>query len=435
VTGKLKFQIQVDYFKSFGKVFGGELSFRANGAVVNRDQADFDARTTRTLFDPVYARNYDGCDSMTPAAVTPTSNNRFDCLLRGMPGNYTRASVEAQWRKKIIDPIGQVWEPFATVKADMAFLTLRPNADVTAFLGPSLNPNTNVMRIMPTIGLTYRFPWVAQSGILHSTFEPIVQFVARPNEQAVGRLPNEDAQSLVFDDSNLFQANKFSGWDRNEGGGRLNYGLNYTGRFSNGAYFNVLFGQSQALFGINSFIYGDPNNFTGNIDPSGAGANSGLDTQRSDYVARIQVRPNDNFQISSRFRIDRATHRIMRNETDVSFLYKRLSLVGTYALFAERPLLGFDTIRQGVGGAAAYKIDENWTTFVSGRYDLDMNRFDGVTAGLNYLDECYQFGLFYSRVFYYGAAGAVKPPDDHRFMLRMSLRTVGELNVSRTLLR
>jgi len=29
-----------------------------------------------------------------------------------------------------------------------------------------------------------------------------------------GAFPNEDAQSLIFDDSNLFKVNKFSGWDR-----------------------------------------------------------------------------------------------------------------------------------------------------------------------------------------------------------------------------
>ena len=36
--------------------------------------------------------------------------------------------------------------------------------------------------------------------------------------------PNEDAQSLVFDETNLFAWNKFSGYDRIEGGTRLNYG-------------------------------------------------------------------------------------------------------------------------------------------------------------------------------------------------------------------
>ena len=48
----------------------------------------------------------------------------------------------------------------------------------------------------------------------------------------IGKLPNEDAQSLIFDDSNLFSVNKFSGWDRIEGGTRLNAGIQYTAQFN-----------------------------------------------------------------------------------------------------------------------------------------------------------------------------------------------------------
>jgi LPS-assembly protein len=55
--------------------------------------------------------------------------------------------------------------------------------------------------------------------------EPIAQIVARPNESRIGRLPNEDAQSLVFDDSNLFSWDRFSGYDRVEGGVRGTYAL------------------------------------------------------------------------------------------------------------------------------------------------------------------------------------------------------------------
>jgi cytoskeletal protein CcmA (bactofilin family) len=33
----------------------------------------------------------------------------------------------------------------------------------------------------------------------------------------IGHMPNEDSQSLVFDDTNLFSVSKFSGYDRVEG--------------------------------------------------------------------------------------------------------------------------------------------------------------------------------------------------------------------------
>ncbi len=93
--------------------------------------------------------------------------------------------------------------------------------------------------------------------------------IARPNETQIGKCPNEDAQSLVFDDSNLFRVDKFSGWDRVEGGGRANYGLQYTAQFNQAGFVNALFGQSYSLFGQNSFALASATN---------TGLNSGLDT-------------------------------------------------------------------------------------------------------------------------------------------------------------
>ena len=57
----------------------------------------------------------------------------------------------------------------------------------------------------------------------------------------------------MFDDSNLFRVDKFSGWDRVEGGSRANYGLQYTAQINQAGFINALFGQSYSLFGQNSF--------------------------------------------------------------------------------------------------------------------------------------------------------------------------------------
>jgi LPS-assembly protein len=182
--------------------------------------------------------------------------------------------------------------------------------------------------------------------------------------------------------------------------------------------------------------YGDPNNTSGYIDMAGAGANSGLDKPRSDYVMRLQVRPFANFLTSARFRFNESTWQIMRTEVDTTLLYKRMSLTATYADYAERPLLGFTSARKGLGGAVGYKIDENWTFYNAARYDLDMNRFDGYSSNLNYLDECNFLSFQYNRAFYYAAAtGGAKPPDDHRFLFRIGLRTVGDTIYSNSWLK
>ena len=58
---------------------------------------------------------------------------------------------------------------------------------------------------MPTAGVEYRYPLINVQSWGTQTIEPIAQLIVRPNETKVGTLPNEDAQSLIFDDSNLFR--------------------------------------------------------------------------------------------------------------------------------------------------------------------------------------------------------------------------------------
>ena len=90
--------------------------------------------------------------------------------------------------------------------------------------------------------------------------EPIGQVVARPNQSSVPSLVNMDAQSLVFDDANLFEWSKFSGYDRYETGTRVNYGGQASMTFANGAFANALLGQSVQIAGVNSYSTADAAN-------------------------------------------------------------------------------------------------------------------------------------------------------------------------------
>jgi LPS-assembly protein len=147
---------------------------------------------------------------------------------------------------------------------------------------------------MPTVGVEYRYPFISVQSWGTQTIEPIAQVIARPAEQQIDKWPNEDAQSLIFDDSNLLKVDKFSGYDRMEGGGRANYAISYTAQFNRGGSFNALFGQSYSLWD-NSFTQGGISN---------TGLDSGLDKTRSDYVARATFQPNSIYKFSSRFRFD-----------------------------------------------------------------------------------------------------------------------------------
>ncbi len=78
--------------------------------------------------------------------------------------------------------------------------------------------------------MNYEYPLLVSGGVAGNHVRHLAHGAdrrCRPDERNAARTPNEDAQSVYLDDTNLFQMSRFSGYDRNEGGIRTTYGLNY----------------------------------------------------------------------------------------------------------------------------------------------------------------------------------------------------------------
>jgi LPS-assembly protein len=390
----------VDYKNKLGfPIFGGELAYRANLISLSRDAADFDPITQAAFTSGQ-------CDLMT---ADPTRKSRTDCILRGMPGTYSRASAEATWRRTLIDPYGQKFTPFASMRADIAALSVSPETGVSNFLPTG---DSTVGRFMPAVGVEYRYPFINVQPWGTQTFEPIAQLIVRPNEGSIGKLPNEDAQSLIFDDSNLFSVNKFSGWDRIEGGTRLNAGVQYTAQFNNAGFVNVLFGQSYQLFGQNSFAVPDTVN---------TGITSGLAKPNSDYVARVAYQPDSVYTVISRFLIDENTFRIRRVEVEGRATFDRWQLMALYGNYDKQPEIGFLERRQGVAGQVTFKFTQNWSVLASARYDIETSQVNQHRVGLGYIDDCFAISLNYITDYNYSGTTTT----DNKVLLVINLRTIG----------
>ena len=396
----------VDYDYVFGQpVFGGELGVRANLTSLSRGSPQFDPITAITQSNGVCALTGD------PAQKLPSN-----CLLRGVPGNYTRVSGEVSWKRSITDEHGQIFIPFMKLRADAAAVSIQSDPGVANFMKPG---DSSEFRGMPTVGVEYRYPFINVQSWGTQTIEPIAQLIVRPNEQRIGKLPNEDSQSLIFDDSNLFKIDKFSGWDRVEGGGRANVGVQYTTQFNRGGTVTTVFGQSYQLFGVNSFAAGDNTN---------TGLNSGLDTKRSDYVARVSYQPDRIYTVSTRFRFDQDTFALRQFEAEGRATFDRWSLYALYGRYAPQPLLGFVQEREGILFGGSVKLSQNWVANGAVRYDLDANRLAGTQIGLGYIDDCMILALNY--ITNYGYSGNVTT--DQRIMLQLSLRTLGGVSFSQS---
>jgi len=399
----------VDYSYVFDRpIMGGELGYKLNLTSLSRNQANFDPITQSALDNGTCTQ------TANPAIKTSAS-----CLLRGVPGFYSRFSADLEWRRSITDRFGQIFTPFASVRADAGAMHIDNQPGVSNFIETG---DTSLVRGMPTIGLEYRYPFINVQSWGTQTVEPIAQVLLRPNEAQIGRWPTEDAQSLTFDDSNLFRVDKFSGWDRVEGGGRANYGLQYTAQINQAGFFNALFGQSYSLFGQNSFAYGGTTN---------TGLNSGLDTTASDYVARLSYQPNSTYVFTSRFRFNNDTFAAQRVELEARANFDRWGASVLYGDYAPQPALGILDRQQGILGTGQVKLDANWVMLGAARYDINAGKFDQTRIGLGYVDDCLIFGLNYITNYTY--SGNVQA--NHTVMLQLALRTLGGTSVNQAVAR
>jgi LPS-assembly protein len=390
----------LDYSNVAGQpMHGGEVRYKVNITSLSRDEASFNAvsptAATANLCAPTTA---------DPAVKTPTN-----CLLRGIPGSYSRVSAEVSWRRNIVDSHGQVFTPFASVQADAATMSVGNQPGVANFITTG---DTELARAMPTVGLQYRYPFIGVQSWGTQTIEPIAQIIVRPNERQIGRLPNEDAQSLIFDDSNLFRVDKFSGYDRVEGGGRLNAGVQYTAQFNRAGFVNALFGQSYHLFGLNSYAVGDITN---------TGLASGLETHRSDYVARVSYQPTRIWSLSTRARLDEENMGVRRFEVEARANLDRWSASVLYGNYDAQPELGFLTRREGILATASVKLDANWVLMGAARYDLHAGSIEQTRIGIGYVDDCLILAMNYMTNYTYSGNAQA----DHRVSLQLSLRTLG----------
>ncbi|HRF07420.1 MAG TPA: LPS-assembly protein LptD [Xanthobacteraceae bacterium] len=414
----------LDYSYFVGKpILGGELSFKVNFASISRDQAEFTPIQKLAIADYEKTSTSGATDVTKCLAATATPAN---CFVRALPGDYTRLSAQMDWRRTITsDVTGILITPFARLRTDIASYSINAGSNAAAFT--NLAPNDELVRAMPTVGFEARWPFISVHSWGTQTLEPIVQAIFRPNETQIGRFWNEDAQSLVFDDTNLFAIDKYSGYDRVEGGSRLNYGLQYTANIHRFGMVNVLFGQSYQMFGQNSFAQTGFTDAAGNA--VGPTANSGLEERASDYVARLYFQPTGRFSFINRFRFDKDDFSIRRMESEVRSTWDRLTLATIYARYEAQPMIGYIEQRHAIYQTATYQFHDYWSITGGIRYDLERGRIDLGTFGLTYADECFAITATYIADY----TNTITAQSVHKFLLRVNLRTLGETGFKQNL--
>src|SRR5690606_18851599 len=135
------------------------------------------------------------------------------------------AAVEASWQNQYVLPGGLLATPYLGLRGDAAWY------DGSSVLKPG---EVSLLEATPIAAIDVRWPLIAVDGYDSHLFEPIAQLVYRGSDTTLVGITNDDAQSFVFDDTNLFSYNRFSGSDRQEMGLRVNIGGRYLANFGDG---------------------------------------------------------------------------------------------------------------------------------------------------------------------------------------------------------
>ncbi|UVK37993.1 LPS-assembly protein LptD [Mesorhizobium sp. AR10] len=380
-------------------VAGGQLSFNVNARVISRDRID---------------------TGLADSADATSINN-----VRGIEGQSSRLTAEAEWKRTFTTSGGLQLTPLLALRGDAGYVnansaSLAAIEQMATNLGVDEDMHTSLARYMATAGLEMRWPVLFSMPGSSHIIEPTAQVFVRPNEQYVGGLavPNEDAQSFVFDATSLFERDKFSGYDRMEGGSRANVGFRYSGAYDNGWSTNALFGQSYQLGGQNSFAAPDLVN---------VGAYSGLETSTSDYVGLVGFNSPSGFSGSLSGRFDEQSFEIRRAEVKAAYSGLPVSLSAKYAFIQAQPLYGFDTDRHEVTLGASTHLAENWRVFGTGTYDLQQSVLVKDGVGFAYNDSCFTYLMTFSE-----SRDLTTKEVSQNIGFNLSFRTLGDFGSSQS---
>ncbi|GAA5094022.1 LPS-assembly protein LptD [Bartonella acomydis] len=379
----------IDYFFTPAEpIYHGELTFHSNMQSIYRRHTDF---------------------SSTSWKGNPLNIARIS----GIAGNSLRLTNELEWKRRLYMRGGLVLTPLLSLRADIISANIHENNTVHITNDFSSALRSSTVRGMATAGLELRYPFLITLKNSTHIIEPTAQIFIRNNERYIGQIPNEDAQSFIFDATTLFQRDKFSGYDRVEGGTRANIGLRYSGNFNNNWSFYGLFGQSFHLAGKNSFAEKDFVN---------VGIHSSLEATRSDYVVMFGANNKNGFSLETRGRFDKKTGKIHRSEIEVAQKWKNFWGAVQYAYIANQPDYELPQKRQEISFQTGIKLANYWSVNSNAGYDLVSGTFIKRGISLDYTDECFGLTFGYQQI---TDPGKKTPLQNFNFSL--SLRTITDI--------
>jgi LPS-assembly protein len=323
-----------------------------------------------------------------------------------------RAFGLARWDKRSITGLGQELTLTALARGDI-YHSDENNSTLTA-----IYRGDSGWQGRGTVAAAADLRWPLAGRVFGNSTQIVTPRLQLVGTKTTGNLevPNEDSRAVDLEDSNLFALNRFPGYDRIENNFRLTYGLDWAVRGQDVTFdFNI--GQSYRLSN-------QPVTF-----PNG----TGLSGKISDIVGRSEFRFKDFVKLTHRFRLDKDSFAIRRNEIDAT-VGSRSTYVQVGYLKLNRDINSVEDLsdREEIRLASRVRVARYWSVFGSTIIDLTSSREDPLSfadgfdpirhrLGVAYDDDCLSLSVTWRRDY--------QPTGDARrgntFLFRLAFRNLG----------
>ena len=283
-----------------------------------------------------------------------------------------RLTMINSWNLPYTSPYGEKYKLSASLKSDLYYIDRYLNPENEVYSGTTA-------RIIPQIGLEWRLPFIKNTTNTSQILEPIIVAAVAPNQDnQPDKIPNEDSQDIELTDVNIFDLDRYSGYDRNDTGSRVSYGLNWSA-------YDKKWGRTAFLL-AQTYEFNQEDNLLNQANET---------SHLSDYIGRVYAAPSNYFNMNYRFKIDKDDFKVNYSELSASAGSDVLRLYTSYIFFpeADNTSLLDSSRRQEIYLSLQSKITRNWAAQIFTREDLVNKKAISHGGGITYEDECAKFSF------------------------------------------
>lgn len=311
-----------------------------------------------------------------------------------------RVSMINSWELPYTSDYGEQYKFVASLKSDLYYVNnyeYRADDMYDGVIG----------RIFPQAGVEWRLPFVKATDTSRHILEPVIVAVLAPEtDNDIEKIPNADSADAEFDDANILSLDRYAGYDRNDDGSRISYGLNWS------SYGNIM-GRTSAFI-AQSYQFSDDSAFMRAI---------GDDKRFSDYVGRVYASPNKYLDLNYRFRLDRDDYELKYSELGARIGTDIFNVYGSYIYLQPNQNSYYGSKeRKELYLRASSNVTQNWSVGIYDRIDLTDNGGSLEHGGyLAYEDECLKLS-FVAKKYNYDNPTL---DDDYEFGITFFFKTLG----------